>query len=682
MATPPQVGPPGPFPLNAVVGQPAIRTALLLLAVDPGLGVVVIAGRLGTAKTVMARALHALLPPIRVIRHSCCNADPRAPADWDDATWAHRARISRTPVSALVPTPFVTVPLGVSEDRLLGSVDVEASMRRGRPVFQPGLLAEAHRGVLSVDDINLLERGLATLLFAAVAAGFNQVEREGISFRHPCRPLLIATCNPAEGEMPPHVIDRFAMPLFADAPLTLEDRVEAVERVLQHADDPEAFWNRHRPGLDLLRQGVIAGRRQLGRVRLAPAQVRYLVEEANRAGTEGHRAELFAVRVARAHAALQGRRTVNAGDLRLAVELVILPRAAVLAVPPATPPAPPEENDREPSDRSAPEDGPPPESTGGEPPSGGIPEEFLFSPEGVLLDPKLLAMASRGHRRHGKAGGRGTVLSQERGRYVKPVLPHGPIRHVAIDATLRAAAPHQRARRRALANQRHGTKGHLLLREDDLRVKLLARKAGALVIFVVDASGSMALNRMQAAKGAVLQLLGEAYRSRDQVALISFRGRRAEVQLPPTRSITAASRRLERLPCGGGSPLAHGLALAVRVGQNARASKDVAEVILVLISDGKANVSLGRSLASGDADGPETLGLEGIRQEVMGLADAIRSLAMELLVIDTGPLHGARGLGQELARHGGGRYEPLPRASQREIAATTRGVLGRGMPLR
>ncbi len=683
MAAPARDGLPSSFPLNAVVGHQAIRTALLLLAVDPDLGGVVIAGRRGTAKSVMARALHALLPPIRVIRHSCCNADPRAPADWDDATWAHRARLSRTPVSEWVPAPFVTVPLGVSEDRLLGSVDVQASIRRGRPVFLPGLLAAAHRGVLYVDEINLLERGLADLLFAVVAAGFNQVEREGISFRHPCRPLLIATYNPAEGELRPHGIDRFAMVLSADAPLTLEERVDAVGRVLQHSDDPAGFWSRHRAGLEALKRRVTAGRRRLGRVRLAPAQVRYLVEEANRAGTQGQRAELFAVRVARAHAALQGRLVVNAEDLRRAVELVILPRAAVATVPPATPPAPPGEDERERADGSAEEKVPPADTAAEEPLSGAVPEEFLFSPEGVPLDPKLLELAVRSQRRHGKAGGRGVVLSQERGRYVKPVLPHGPIRHVAIDATLRAAAPHQRARRRrTLPGRRHGATGRLLLREEDLRVKLLARKAGALVIFVVDASGSMALHRMQAAKGAVLQLLAEAYRSRDQVALITFRGRRAEVQLPPTRSITAASRRLERLPCGGGSPLAHGLAVAARMGQIARSAKDVGEVILVLITDGKANVSLGRSLASSGVDGPESMGLEGIRLEVLGLGDAIRRLAMELLVIDTGPLHGASGLGQELARHAGGRFVPLPRASQRQISATARGVLGRGSPLR
>ncbi|MCP9841760.1 magnesium chelatase ATPase subunit D [Synechococcus sp. J7-Johnson] len=670
------------------MGQEAIRTALLLLAVDPGLGGVVIAGRRGTAKSVLARALADLLPPIRVIRHSCCNADPAVPWEWDDATWAHRATISRTAVSRLVPTPFVQVPLGVSEDRLIGSVDVTASIRQGRPVFQPGLLAAAHRGVLYVDEINLLEQGLANLLLAVVADGVHQVEREGISFRHPCRPLLIATYNPAEGELRPHLIDRIAMVLSSDTPLALDDRVEAVERVRQYADDPAAFWSLHGPGLEELRQQIVAGRRRLPHVRMTPEQTRYLVEEAIRAGVEGHRADLFALRVARAHAALQGRRSVNAIDLRRAVELVILPRSAGFAAPAEPPPGPeqraPEAPTEPPPDGDPPPaEPPPPEPATGEPPSGSIPEEFVFSPEGVVLDPHLLALAARVHRRHGKAGGRGIVRSQERGRYVKPVLPHGPIQRVAIDATLRAAAPYQKARRQALGRREAERRGrHLLLRDDDLRVKLLARKAGALVIFVVDASGSMALNRMQAAKGAVLQLLGEAYRSRDQVALIAFRGRQADVLLPPTRSITAASRRLERLPCGGGSPMAHGLALAVRLGQHARNAKDIGEVLIVLISDGKANVSLSRSLASPGSDAMETLGLDGMRQELLTIAAAMRQLGMELLVIDTGNRHVASGFAAELARHGGGRYSMLPKASQAEITATTRRLLGRKAPAR
>jgi magnesium chelatase subunit D len=200
----------------------------------------------------------------------------------------------------------------------------------------------------------------------------------------------------------------------------------------------------------------------------------------------------------------------------------------------------------------------------------------------------------------------------------------------------------------------------------------LLRKAGSLVIFVVDASGSMAQNRMQAAKGAALQLLAEAYRSRDQVALITFRGRRAEVQLPPTRSITAASRRLARLPCGGGSPLAHGLALAVRMAENARRAKEVGEILIVLISDGKANVSLHQSLAAAEEAERPGAGLAEIRAEVLSIAAAIRRLGMELLVIDTSRRHLSSALAAEVAQRGGGRHEPLPGATPQEIVASTK----------
>ncbi|MEX1324931.1 MAG: magnesium chelatase ATPase subunit D [Synechococcaceae cyanobacterium] len=669
-----------PFPLHAVVDQERIRTALLLLAVDPGLGGVVIAGRRGTAKTVMARALHALLPPIRVIRHSCAQADPAAPWDWDDATVARRAQLSRTPVSSVMPAPFVQVPLGVSEDRLLGSVDVEMSMRFGRPVFQPGLLAEAHRGVLCVDDINLLEPGLADLLLTSVAAGFNQVEREGISFRHPCRPLLIATTNPAEGDLRAHLMDRFAMVLSADAPLEIEERVAAVRRVLWFAEDPADFWCHFGPGLQELQQRVQAGRRRLRRTRITPAQIRYLVEEAIHAGTEGHRADLFAVRAACAHAALRGRLRLRAEDLREAVLLVILARSALaLEAPPS-----PQQAQPPPLPDSSP---PPPPSQEQPPPSedqaertqpdqaAGVPEGFLFSPEGVLLDPDLLAVTARRPRRQGRSGGQGLVRSQERGRYVKPVLPRGSVLRVALDATLRAAAPHQRARRRRLGPRQARARGRqVLVREEDLRVKLLARKAGALVIFVVDASGSMALNRMQAAKGAALQLLAEAYRHRDQIALITFAGESARVQLPPTRSITAARRRLERLPCGGGSPLSHGLALALRVGRNALLAKDIAEVIVVLISDGKANVGLSQSLAAasgGEAREPP-LPLTEIHAEVLTILRTLAGLEIAILVIDTGSRHPPSPLLTELARTGTATVMPLPRASAQEISASSR----------
>ncbi|MGQ9480865.1 magnesium chelatase ATPase subunit D [Chloroflexus sp.] len=616
--------PAAPLPFTAIVGLDTARQALLLLAVDPSLAGVAIGAGAGTGKSALVRAFAHMLAGGREF-------DPT------------------------IPWQLVEMPVGVSEDRLLGGIDIEATLATGERVHRSGLLARANGGMLYVDSVNLLDDSTINHILSALDSGVVRVEREGISVVEPARFVLLVTYDPAEGPPRRHLLDRLGLIVAPIGKAPVTTRAEVVRRNLQpdtDYEDDEA----------LVLAGILAARELLPSVTISDEQIQQLSLTALALGIEGHRADLFAVRAARAAAALAGREEVNNDDLELAVRLVMLPRATRLPEmtpeetksppppEPAPPPPSPEHSDDEQRDDE--EEKPP------QPPEDELTiEELILAAMETDVPPDILETPFT-VRRRGRSGSRGTISGQ-RGRHIRSVPGKPAQGRLDVIATLRAAAPWQRLR---AAEYHPHRRGRIHLRADDLHIKKYRSKAGTLFCFLVDASGSMALHRMRQAKGAVNALLQQAYVHRDQVALLAFRGERADLLLPPSQSVELAKRALDVLPTGGGTPLAAALLAAYQISEQAR-SRGIFRTTIVLITDGRPNVPL-----KADPTMDKAQRLEQARQEVQQLAGRLRAAGVGAVVIDTQRSFVSRGEAQQLAAWLGGRYVYLPNGRGDQIA--------------
>ena len=628
------------FPFSAIVGQAQLKTALLLCAVDPSLGGVLVRGDKGTAKSTAARALTDILPLIARVAGCAFNCTPDVPClhceICSDAAAKHQAS----------PVPFVTLPLGATEDRVLGTLDLEQALKGAKRAFQPGLLAAAHRGILYIDEVNLLPDHLVDVLLDVAAMGVNAVQREGLSLTHPARFTLIGTMNLEEGDLRPQLLDRFGLMVEVSAPREKSMRSEVVRRRISFEADPAGYGAGWEQEQQSLRQQLAMAQRLLPEVVLDDALLDLISHLCCEFDVASLRADIVMHKAARALAALEGRSQVTPDDVRSAAELALPHRRRRK---PFEQPGldqnrldelmqqanmPPSESEGEPD--AAPDN----ENTQGDNEAEDQQQVFAAANAGGV--PRITVETSA---RNPAAGKRSAAADSQRGRVVRAVPDQNPS-SLAVGATLRSAAMRN-------PNEFQVTK-------HDLHQQIRMGKSANLILLVVDASGSMAAQRrMEAVKGAVLALLTDAYQQRDEVAVIAFRGEAATLLLPPTRSVDLAEQGLRELPTGGRTPLPSALQLALETLE--KSSGNGMPPLLVLLSDGKANVALN--------DGGDPW------QETLKLAGLLAERGVPALVLDTETGYLRLGRARQMAQALGAECLSLEDLSAENLALTIRGCM-------
>ncbi len=636
------------YPFAAVVGQEQAKRALLIALVNPHAGGLLIGGRKGTAKTTLVRAAQELVAPRKII----------------------------------------DLPLNVTEDMLFGSIDIEYAVSKGERRFLPGILGRANGNVLYIDEANLLRQELLTAVLDANSAGFNHVERDGISFTHETSYTVIGTMNPEEGVLPSHVLDRFGMYVDVQGELETANRVEIIKRALDFGKDIAEFRKQYAESTEALRELVNVSRETLAQVEISEAMMQLAAQMCAQAFCAGHRAEIYLLEAARAIAALAKRTYILPQDMQEAAVYVLPHRMR-------TPPEPqeaeqeeepqndqqdenqePQDDDQE--DNNQPDELPPPpqlpdneDDDGSEEDSDDNKEQDeekqdeqnsnQLAPEEQIADidrsfriPKLvLDMGKHTALRRGSGKRSSTKTDLKQGRYVRAELPKAKVEDLAFDATIRAAAPYQRMR------EANGCA--LNIQKEDLRQKVREKRIGNTFLFAVDASGSMgARERMGAVKGAIFYMLQDAYQKRDRVGMIAFRRQKAEVLLPITRSVDLAQKRLAEMPTGGKTPLADGLATALLTLAKLNKKDSELEPILVLVTDGRANAV--------EENGGDPI------EAAVKMAEKIRKAKITSVVIDTENDFIKLGVAKKVAQAMGASYYNLRQLSKEQILRIVRNL--------
>lgn len=587
------------YPFSAILGQERLKKALILNLINPKIGGVLITGQKGTAKSTAVRAL-----------------------------------------AALTEKKVITLPLSVSEDRLIGSVDLEQTMKTGKAVYLPGILAEADGQILYVDEVNLLQDHLTDIVLTAHASKENRVEREGISAVRDSRFLLVGTMNPEEGQLRQHFLDQFGLCVVVGSENKPEQRLAIVKARMAFEENPKAFVKSFALQEAALREKLEVAMQLLPAIKVTEANRLYIVSKCLEAEVQGHRADLTLEETAKAMAAWNGHAEITKEDIDEAAPYVLLHRRRNTEQPPEEEP---QQQEQEPQEQNERKDAPPPDQKDSDGPPPKNPPQGRGKDQTFAMG-NSFKVADFGHsasrQTHKGFGKRTTAKSAGKmGRYVYSVQQN-LTGDLALDATIRAAAPYQ------VSRNKNGLA--IAIRESDIREKVRQRKYANLLVFVVDASGSMgASQRMTETKGAILSLLKDAYVKRDKVCLIAFRGNDAQVLLPPTRSVDRGVRLLETMAVGGRTPLNHGIAKGMQVIQSELKKNPGVLPYMVMITDGKGNVSIDNTLKP--------------KQELMEISEKLRAFPyINTMVLDI-ERKGAMsfGIAKEMALRMGASYQKI-----------------------